>query len=873
MIRPLFSLVALSTVGLLSSRVEAAPPAPSAAHPRIFLSATNLAAYAANAAKKGTSAASLVAQCQDTIANAADYTMRGGDNADEDGDSWPQAAVACAFSYVVTKNSQHLTQAIKYWTAALSDDQSIGDGLGCVPGVSTDWQTWAKGGESGTRPAIIATIAHDDGYPLRSYGVDIALTYDWLFNEPSAGALVQQTQVCLPNWLDFYTGYGYHNDEAGANYNAGYISAKAFGSVALGTDGDGNSDGHLWSQIVDDDFATLLVGTGLAGSDAGVGSPAGVMVGGDWGEGWQYGPYSILEYAAAAAVLEANGAALPAMDAWTNSLVLRTLYALTPPATFSFCGTGDCDITTANTTLNPNQVDAVLIGPSSAEAAAWAATLKSTLGPVSTEADGTTIYNAIAETRAVTPADYTKQTPAPPLWYLARGTREMYVRTAWNDPGAFWGVFASSPVLNSDHQHETASTFVFSRGADDLIIDPAPYGGINSGDGNAMSADSSLVPAGSTYLGSQTPWSKADLSWARGTSDATYAARSDFAHGFDFDGTPSDISYAHRDWTMLPEGEVVLIDRVHTSAAANDAFVTLHTNTGGGGLKAASGGGGVYEGTIGSSLVVIHPVFLSPGATTTITQPSTGDCTEAYPGGTCDTARFPVDAYHVSVPGTWAVAVHVVDGLGSTETPPTIDSINDANIDPSGQNGSVLGAGVFRSSKQSYVVASSATDGVAPTTMTYGVPGTSASRHIVFDAPEASDGTSAVSAAVQSGRCVLSITAGSGGGFTGHPLMFQVAAASGSCAPTDSTTVSPGLPPPGGGIDGGAGGGSSGGVGAGNGSGGSGGVGVTVGGSVSASGCGGCSGTLAGAERGRTTLFVVLSVGGLFLVVTRRRRR
>ncbi len=665
MIRALRPALAFVTVGFIcsiGSSATAAPPTPTAPHPRLFMSAANLAAYKANAAKKGTSAASLVAQCADTVAHPSAYTARGSDDAS----TWPQAAVACAFAYEVTQKSQYLTQALLYRGASLSDDKSIGDGLGCTPGVSTDWQTWAKSGNSDGAPPVIVTVTHDTGYPMRWYGADIAVTYDWLYAEPSASALIAQTQVCLPNWVDYYTGYGYHNDEAGANYNAGYIAGKAFAAVALGT--DGGQDGHLWSQIVDDDFATLLVGGGLAGLDGGVGTPAGVMVGGDWGEGWQYGPYSVLEYAAAATVLEANGASLPAMDAWTSSLVLRSLYATLPNGTSMFCGTGDCDLTSLDQTLNPSQVDAVLIGPSSDEAASWAASLKAGLGPVSVNAGESYIFDAIAETRAVTPADYTKQTPAPGLWYLARGTREMYVRTAWNDANAFWGVFCSEPVLNSDHQHWVASSFAFTRGADDLIVDSSPYGGYNSSDANAVGADSSIIPSGDeNYATSQTTWSKADLRWARGTSDATYAARSDFAHGFDFQTTPSDITYAHREWTMLPEGEVVIIDRVHTSAAANNMYVTLHTNTGGGGLKLSNG---LYQGTAGASQVVLHPVFESPGATTTITQPSTSSCSEGYPGGSCDTARFADDAYHVKVPGPWAVAIHVIDGLGASRGAP-----------------------------------------------------------------------------------------------------------------------------------------------------------------------------------------------------------
>jgi MYXO-CTERM domain-containing protein len=377
------------------------------------------------------------------------------------------------------------------------------------------------------------------------------------------------------------------------------------------------------------------------------------------------------------------------------------------------------------------------------------------------------------------------------------------------------------------------------------------------------------------YAPSQTPWSLADLPWARGTSDATVAARSDFAQAFIFAETPSDIPYARREWTMLPEGEVVVIDRVHTSAASRNMYVTLHTNTGGGGLTEANG---VYLGKAGSSQVAIHPVLLS-GGTPAVTQPTTGDCTVScnYPCAECDNVRFAVDEYQVKVPGTWAVAVHVIDGLGASESPATVDSMNDATIDPAAQNGGILGASVLRTAKQTYVVASSAVDGVSPTTMTYGVPGTGDGRHIVFDAPEASDGTSAVTTTTESGRCVVSISAGSGQGFTGHPLMFNVAAASVGCAPTDSTSVSP-SPAPGG--DGGveAGSGSSGGGDAGTGSGIDGGHGADGGPGNGASsspsqGSHGCGCTLAGADRPETAALVVLGLAGLTVARSRSRRR
>jgi MYXO-CTERM domain-containing protein len=567
------------------------------------------------------------------------------------------------------------------------------------------------------------------------------------------------------------------------------------------------------------------------------------MLGGDWGEGWEYGPLSVLEYASAATALETQGAALPLMDQWAGELALRDIYAVTPKGDAIFCGNGDCDISTPNNTPNVNELDAVLVGRSSDQAAAWAAAAKQSQGLKS----GSYVYNAFAEARAVTPADYAKQSPPPSLWYLARGTRQIYVRTAWDDPNAFWGVFMSEPQLNSDHQHFAASNFVFSRGADDLVVDPSPYGGYASFQTNALSADAANLSG--DYAMTQTPWSKAELLWARATSDATFAARADIAHAFDFNSpqTLSDVTYAHREWTMLPEGEIVLIDRAHTSAAGRDMFVTIHTNTGGGGGLTASGN--LYSGAVGASKVVIHPVKLS-GGTPSVTTPAifNGSCSIScsYPCGKCTDTRFKVDAYKVSVPGTWAVAVHVIDGLASGDSVPFVVPMDDPSVDL-GKNPDVIGASVLRNGKQSYVVASSATDGVSPATMTYGVPSSATSRHVVYDAPEASDGTSSVTASASGGQCVVSITAGSGKGFTGHPLVFAVAA--NTCAATD---IGSATPPD---VDGGTGG-----------DGGSG----SDGGTNPVDGTAGCGCTVAGAGDGAT--LALIGLVPIFVLVRRRAR-
>ena len=837
--------------GLLTSATAVAtvPPTPAGSHPRLFMSATNLEAYTANAKTKGMAAQATVTNCQRTVDKPQDYTARGG----SDGSTWPEAAVDCAFAYLVTQNATYLTQAIKYWNAALADDQTLGDGKGCVATANPDWKTWAASG-SGSAPPVILTVTHDTGYPMRWYGPFIALAYDWLHDAPGVDeALRSHTRMCLTNWVDYYTQQGYHHDEAGANYNAGFVIGKTLTAIAFGGE-NGTAGDRLWTETVNDVFGKLLVGDGMAGSADPVGAPAGVLVGGDWAEGWQYGPLSVIEYAAAARALEEAGAPQPELDAWASSLIVRFMHGSVPAMDGMFNSNGDLDDTVVYPAASANQLDAVLLGPASDQAAAWATFMKQQL-----KLSDNFIWNALAEARVVAPQDYRSQTP--PLWYLARGTRTVFARTAW-DGSAFWGVFSSPPQVVSDHHHFCAGNFVFSRGADHLVVDPSNYGEPGTLETNAATADSKVVTG--DYAPSQTPWSKAELLWARGTAAAVVAARGDYAKAFIFSDTPSDIPYARRDWVMLPEGETVVIDRVQTADANHKLYVNFHTNTAGT-LKLS---GSLASGTVGASQVAIHPVLISAGSPV-ITKPRVNDDYD-YPCGKCSQGRFAVDNYGVTVLGPWAVAIHVIDGLAVGEAVAQVGSLNDDSFDPAPkQNAGVLGAAVYRASKQSYIVATSAQAGAAGASMTYGVPGGAPSRHVVFDAPEQADGQSAVAGVAQSGRCVLTITAGAG--FVGHPLMFSVATAADGCVVSEDTNVPPGAGPPGGGVNptGSGGGAGAGGQGGGGGSSGGGGGGGGAGGSGGNTGKGGGCGCALG---GRPAACSVLALALVFGFVDLRRR-
>jgi MYXO-CTERM domain-containing protein len=434
----------------------------------------------------------------------------------------------------------------------------------------------------------------------------------------------------------------------------------------------------------------------------------------------------------------------------------------------------------------------------------------------------------------------------------------MYVRTAW-DEDAFWGVFTSAPQINSDHHHPDTANFAFSRGGDHLIVDPSTYGDRGTLPTNAVTADSPGVAG--DYAPSQTPWNASELVWARATSPAVYAARSDFANAFIFSSNPSDIPYAHREWVFLPEGEIVAIDRVVTADASHFMYLGFHANTAG----TLTLSGSDATGTVGSSKVVIHGVELS-GATPVITSPTVGDCFSTPAFGACTAVRFQVDEYTAKVPGPNALAIHVVDGIGATESPATVASMTDATIDPTHANAGVVGAAVTRNGVVSYVVASSAPMGASGATMTYSVPGATPARHVVYDAPESSNGESSVTAAAQAGACVLTITAGSG--FTGHPLMFGMASAGGGCTVTDGTALPPNT---GGGPDAGTGGGDGGGVGSGaDASGGGGGAndgGANGAAPTSGGGCGCHLGEPAG------SLGLAALGAGIVAIAIRRRRR
>jgi len=746
-------LLALS----LTSVAEAAPPAPKGAHPRLFLGPTTLTTLKARVGTDGSAAARAIAMCKKVTSNPAEYQKSG-----YQGDTWAFTASACALAYQLTGSAEYASNGVKLWRALLSDLNTMGDKGACIAGAN---ETQA-----------IAAIKRDSGYAIRFIGPHTALAYDWLHDAPGADeALRSQSRACFKAWTDWYAKSGYLNSIPGSNYHAGYVVAKSLIAVAEGGEDGANSD-KIWTETVDDIFGKQLVGKGLA--------PKGALDGGDWAEGWQYGPLSVLHYALAARAVEEQGAALPAMHQWASDLTLRFVYGLVPSKDACWVG-GDIDDNSPNTPPNGRILAASIIGGASDQAAGWASFLRTN---VAKDKDLSPVFDALAEARTSTPSD--PATAGLPLWYLAKGTRNVYMRSSF-DPSAFWAVFTSAPRVVPDHQHADASNFVLSRGADHLIVDPSPYGTQSTLTSNAIAIDSPIANA--EYRPSQTGWSLADLPWARGTKGGVVAARSDFAQAFHFNETPSDVPFARRDWVFTPEGEVIAIDRTRTDVAARNTYLRFRS------LAKLTLSGTVATGTLGGSQVAIHQVKVS-GGTAAIKSYARVDNCDSGPKGGCTNARVAVDEYSMTIPGPRALAIHAIDALAAGEAPADVKSMNGAPIDAPPQNDGVVGAAVLRGKSMTYVVASSANDGVAGATMTYGTPGASSGRHVVFDAPEDASGKSTVTAVASGGRCVVTITAG--GAFNGHPLMFSVSPAADGCKATDDpdappATVAPGGPTPG----------------------------------------------------------------------------
>ncbi|HEX7672366.1 MAG TPA: hypothetical protein VF395_22385 [Polyangiaceae bacterium] len=728
------SALAVLLVATTEASIAGAQPAPSGAHPRLWLDAGTLSGLKAQASVAKSPIARGAARCSSARTSPGEYATGGWQ-----GFEFVTTLSGCLISWEATGNADDLATAIKYWNVLLDDYETVGDG---------------NGGDS--------VVTHDTGYAMRTFAPYSAIAYDWLHDAPGVTETLRaHARSRFDAWTTYYGTEGYLRHMVGANYEAGYVFAATLMAIAEGAEAGATGDG-LWATVRDTLWGQDMA-TGLA--------TGGVLDGGDWPEGWQYGPLSVLEHALAGRAMQDNGAPIAGIGAWADSLVLRFAHGLGPATKKTFAA-GDNESTTTNLEPMNGALLAAIAGPAGPEPRAWARQLNTDLG-LSNE---TPLFDALAAARV----GESKPPPAnSPTSYLARGAGNWYVRGDWSK-SATWAAFQCSRRLVDDHEHNDAGNWVLTRGADDVVVDPSPYGSLSSLTGNAPAVDSAVLPSG--YSPSQAGWGKTTrLVWAKQATSGVGMARCDYADQFRREDVPSDVAHAIRDFVVVPSGStssVVLIDRVVTGDAARSLHFRVRT-------PAALGlSGDTATGTVGGSSVGIRRVWSTSGTPSVRDMPLTPECSSDN-RGTCDMSRLPAGReYRLDVTGPSAGAIHVIDAQATGG-----DRASSVLLSGSGYRGVLLDRG----GKRIAVVANDGPDAAPGSSLAYRVPAGGEATHVVVDAPTDDNGRSDVTSAHDGSDCAVTVAphTGSTAGFDGHGLILHVTA---DCAVTEDGAVLPADP-------------------------------------------------------------------------------
>jgi uncharacterized protein (TIGR03382 family) len=675
---------------------RAAAADPTGPHPRIVLDAQLRGAWKEQAKAAHGPVKGAIALCEDARATKEH------DHAVYQGSEWAKVVQACLVAWAATDNKDYSATALKFTSALLDDKDVIGDHQG--------------GDESARR---------DDGYAIRNLGPYTALAYDWLYDQMSP-ELRAHARARWKAWLDWYRAKGYRAHQAGTNYEAGYALAETL--VAIAQHGD---DSSLWPEVKDTIWGKEIASTL---------TDDGMLAGGDWPEGWQYGPLSVAEYALGARAMHGVGVEVPGISKWLHSLLLRHVYALAPSDAW-FAG-GDTESETANIKPNVLTLDAIALGDAAPDDKRWA---RGELSRLKISDADWLLYDALAGVGDKPVAPPREKWPTS---YLVPGTGTLFARTRWDD-SAVWFVTTCHAAIEVDHRHPDAGNFVISRGNDDVIVDPSPYGTQSTLTSNAPTVASAQLPK--EYIPSQAFWSEhTSFDFTTQRASGVVAARCDYSDQYKFQQRKSDVPDALRDLVMIPSADgrdavVVVVDRANTGSEDRKMYLRFRTP----GHIAMNGDTGTAS--VGASKLEIAPIGKSPGKPA-VGVPSQKDCfKEGTVRGTCDAARIPVTDYRVEIAGPKPAAAHAIALYG--DKPPELKP-----IEGDGWQGVRV-------------------SGVRDATVVWRKPGTEAVTsykapagvHVVLDTPGA---TATVTAKPDGDACAIDIKAG--GAMPARPLVFVV---------------------------------------------------------------------------------------------------
>ncbi|MBV8758210.1 MAG: hypothetical protein JO257_13065 [Deltaproteobacteria bacterium] len=683
---------------VVTSLAHAAPPEPHGPHPRMLLDGQLKAAWAEQAKLAHGPVVGAIKVCQ-AARDGHDY-----DRAVYQGSQWAKALQACLVAYAATGNKDDAQTAIHFMTALLDDLDQIND---------------KAGGD--------AAASRDDGYALRNLAPYTALAYDWLYDQLTPDQRAH-ARARWKAWLARYLEKGYRPHDPGSNYQAGYITSATLIAVAEGGEGGGDS-ADLWKTVAD-----TIWGKEMAPAL----SDEGILRGGDWPEGWQYGPLSVAEYALAMRVARGAGIEVNGVSAWLHALLQRHVYGLSPAdGVYPLADTED-----EAPNLKPSVLvlDAIALGDSSPDDKRWA---KGKLSRLKLADEDALLYDALAgvgDKPVLIPRD------SWPTAYLADGTGTLYARTRWDDR-AIWFVTSCKGGMDRDHRHPDAGNFVLARGKDDVIVDPSPYGSQSTFTSNAPTVRSAQLPK--EYQPSQAGWGDPSFDFVTQRKSGTIATRCDYSDAFKFQERKSDVPDALRDVVVIPsadgsEAAVVVLDRATTGGDDRDLYLRFRTP----GHLALSGTAATA--TIGGTQLAITALQPEKPA---IGAPSLKDCfKEGTVRGTCDAARFPITEYKVELPGSHPIAAHVIAATGGTAV--TTQPIS----------GDGIGGVAIKGVRDAAVIWRTSGDGDLAYTAPPGL-------HVVLDAGDR-DGHATATATPSGGACAVKVAGG--GTMSARPLVITV---------------------------------------------------------------------------------------------------
>ncbi len=355
---------------------------------------------------------------------------------------WANVGLDLALCYHVTMEERFGRAAALYLKALVSDLERVGDGK-----------------------ADLKTVHHDNGYSIRTRGALASVLYDWMRTTKYVdGALKKRAADQIAAWIAWYGGttdpHGYVNDKPLYNYHAGYFGAVAFYGMAF--EGDDPRAGAMrekaraeFRERVAPQFAQIS--------------------GGEWPEGWQYGPLVTLIHSAyvdAESRLSKTKVALP----WLHETIPYLTHARWPDAIHMF-DVGDWG------SKPPTLSGRTTFGPSfvfDAKQRAHAVFLARNEPEPESEWHWLRVVAEDPSGGSLSPQNETS--------YLAKGTGTVFARTSWTKD-AVWFASSNGPQFNADHQRLDKGHFALVRGGDDIYVASAAYGSSSTLGTNAILVD------------------------------------------------------------------------------------------------------------------------------------------------------------------------------------------------------------------------------------------------------------------------------------------------------------------------------------------------------------------------------------------------